>query len=91
MLGLPNFGHMTTFKNDLSHVIKFFWWRLWTEIMTSQPLHENVFILRKPTVANFADIIKIPTIIKKTFKSSKKVKRIRNYVFKCNLYLYFLV
>ena len=29
-------------------------------------------------VANFADIIKIPTIIKKTFKDSKKVKRIRN-------------
>ena len=29
--------------------------------------------------------------IKKTFKGLKKVKRIRNYVFKCNLYLYFLV
>ena len=29
-------------------------------------------------------------IIKKTFKDSKKVKRIRNYVLKCNLYLYFL-
>ena len=62
----------------------------WTEIMTSQPLYENAFILRRPTVANFADITKIPTTIKKNFKDSKKVKRIRNYVFKCNLYLYFL-
>ena len=60
------------------------------EIM-SQPLYENAFILKRPTVVNFADIIKIPTIIKKTFKDSKKVKRIRNYVFKCNLYLYFLL
>ena len=59
--------------------------------MTSQPSYENAFILRRPTVANFADIIKIPTIIKKTFKDSKKVKRIRNYMFKCNLYLYFVV
>ena len=60
--------------------------------MTSQPLYENVFVLRRPTVVNFADIIKIPAIIiKKTFKDSKKVREIRNYVFKCNLYLYFLV
>ena len=48
--------------------------------MTSQPLYENAFILRRPAVANFADIIKIPTIIKKSFKDSKKVKRIRNCV-----------
>ena len=27
MLALPNFGHMITFTNDLSHVIKLFWWR----------------------------------------------------------------
>ena len=40
--------------------------------MTSQPLYDNVFILRRPAVANFADIIKIPTIIKKTFKDSQK-------------------
>ena len=30
--------------------------------------------------------------IKRTFKDSKKVKRMRNYVLiKCNLYLYFLI
>ena len=43
-------------------------------------------------VANFADIIRIATMfIKATFKDSKKVKKIRNYILKCNLYLYFLV
>ena len=91
MLELPNFGHMTTFTIWFESRDKILLVASWTEIMTSQPLYENAFILRRPTVANFADIIKIPTIIKKTFKDSKKVKRIRNYVFKCNLYLYFLV
>ena len=39
-----------------------------------------------PRVANFADIIKTATMfIKTTFKDSEKVKRIRNYVLKCNL------
>ena len=42
--------------------------------------------------AYFADIIKTATkFIKTTLKDSKKVKRIRNYVLKCNLYLYFLI
>ena len=44
--------------------------------MMLQPLHQNAFILRRPKVANFADMIKIPT---------KKVNRIGNYVLKCNL------
>ena len=44
--------------------------------MTPQPLYENVFILRRPTVANFADIIKIPNSIKKAFKDSKKLKEL---------------
>ena len=40
----------------------------------------------------FADIIIIVIMfIQKIFKNSKKVKRIRNYVQKCNLYLYFLI
>ena len=51
---------------------------------------QNTFILRKPRVANFVDIIQT-IFIKTTFKVSKKVKRIRNYVLKCNLYLYFLI
>ena len=49
----------------------------WTEILTSQTLYQDAFILRRSTVANFADMIKIQTIIKKTFEDSKKVKRIR--------------
>ena len=53
---------------------------------------QNTFILRRPRVDNFADIIKIATMfIKTTFKGSKRVKRIRNYALKCNLYLYFLI
>ena len=44
--------------------------------MTSQPFYENVFILRKPTVANFADVIKIPTIIEKTPNDAKRLKEL---------------
>ena len=43
----------------------------------------NIFILQKPGLAIFADIMKTITIIfKTTFKDSIKVKRIRNYVSK---------
>ena len=47
---------------------------------------QNTVILRRPRVANFAVIIKIATIfIKTNFRNSKKFKRIKNYVLKCNL------
>ena len=50
------------------------------------------FILRRRGVAIFANIIKILTIfIKIIFKRSTKVKKNRNYVSKCNLYMYFLI
>ena len=53
---------------------------------------QTTFILRRPRVANFADMIKIATMfIKATFKYPNKSKRIRIYVSKCNLYLYFLM
>ena len=53
---------------------------------------KKIFILRRPGVAIFADIVKIMTMfIKNIFKDSRKVKRIRNNALKCNLYLYFLV
>ena len=43
-------------------------------------------------VSNFADIVKIAsTVIKKTLKDSEKLKSIRDYVLKCNLYLHFLI
>ena len=45
-----------------------------------------------PGVDIFADIIKIVTMFIKTItKDSRKVKRIRNYVSKSNLYVYFLM
>ena len=44
-----------------------------------------------PRVASFADIMKIATMFTKTtFKDSRKVKRTKIYVLKCNLYLFFL-
>ena len=47
---------------------------------------------KKAWVAIFADIIKILTFFVKTiFKDSRKVKRIGNFVSKCNLYMYFLI
>ena len=64
----------------------------WIEIITLKTLFENVIALGRPGVARFADIIKILTIfIKKVSKDSRKVKRDRNYVLKCNLYLYLLM
>ena len=47
---------------------------------------------KKAGVANFAGIIKIVTMfIKKILKDSRKLRRIRNYVSKCNLYHYSLI
>ena len=55
-------------------------------------LFQNVLILRRPSVAISADVIKIVSMfIKKIFEDSKKVKRIKNYVPKFNLYLCFLI
>ena len=47
--------------------------------MTSKIFLQNAFILITPTVANFADIIKIATMfITKTFKSSKLFVKIQS-------------
>ena len=49
--------------------------------MASQPLCQNTFILRRPRVASYADIINIATIFTEPiFKNSKKVERMKNYV-----------
>ena len=62
------------------------------EINYDVPLLQNIFILRRPRAINFAEIIKIAIMFTKTaFKNSRKEKRIRNYVLKYNLYLYFLM
>ena len=45
--------------------------------MTSLPLFQNTFILRRPRVAIFADIIKVLTMfIKKIVQDSEKVKEL---------------
>ena len=43
--------------------------------MTSQPLFQNTFILRRPGLAIFADIIQIVTMVKKQLlKTQEKSK-----------------
>ena len=62
MLELPNFAHMTTFTIWFESRDEIYLVALWAKFMTSQPLFQNALILRRPTVANFADIVKIPTM-----------------------------
>ena len=92
MLQLPNFGHMneSTIKFESREKILLVTSSTW--IMTSYILFKNTVILRRSWVAIFANIIQILTrFVKEIFKDSRKVKRIRNYESKCNLYLYFLI
>ena len=92
MLELPNIGHMNTSTIYLESCHKILSVTSSNEIMTSQPLFQNTVILRRHGVAIFADNIKIiRRIIKKKFKDSRKIKRIRTNASKCNLYLYFLI
>ena len=54
-----------------------------TDKMAPLTLIQSTIILRKPGVANLADIIKTTiTLIKRTFRNSKLVKRITNYASK---------
>ena len=72
-----------------SQVIKFCWWRHGQQLWLYNLYFKNLYF-KKARVAIFADIIKILTMfVKIILKDSKKVIRIRNYVSKCNLYLYF--
>ena len=53
---------------------------------------QQIFILKRPGVAVFADVIKIVTMFTKTIlKDSRNFRRNRNYVSKTNLYMYFLI
>ena len=92
MLELPNFGHMTKFTLSFESADKIVLVTSWAEIMPSKAFFQKIFISRRPGLANFADIIKILTmLIKVILKDSRKVRRIINYVSKWNLYLYFLI
>ena len=53
---------------------------------------QKIFFSRRRGIAIFGDIIKIVTMFIKTIlRDSRKVRRIRNYVSKWNLCLYFLI
>ena len=55
--------------------------------MTSETLFQNSFILRRPGVAIFSDIIKIVIIFIKTILTdSENVKRNKDYIPKYHLY-----
>ena len=74
---IPNFGHMTAFTVWFESRDKVFLVVSWTEIMTWHSSYQNAFILRRPSLANFADIIKISTMfIKKPLKTEKKLKEL---------------
>ena len=82
-LELPNFGHMTTFTVWFESRDKILLVASWAESMTSKPLYQNTFILRRPMVANFAEIVKnLIMFIKKAFKGSKKLKKLDDFRWK---------
>ena len=81
MLEWPNFGHMNKSTILIESRDEIILVTSRTGVMTPWPLFQNAVILRTPGVAIFVDTIKIITrFIKKIFKVSEKVKRIRNYV-----------
>ena len=80
IIELPNLGYMTTstrlFESHYTTLLV----TPWKEAVTSSHLFQNIFILGRPGVSIFADIIKITTMFVKTiFKDSKKVRGVRNY------------
>ena len=77
MLELLNFSHMTKSTISIESLDKTLLLTSCVEIMTSKHLYQNTYILTRPRVANFADIIKIATMfIKITFKDFKKLKEL---------------
>ena len=78
MLELPNFGHVAI------STIKF--------VSHGQMLWYYKLYFKKPSVAIFAEIIKIVIMFIKTiFKDLKEVKILRNYIPIFSIYLYFLI
>ena len=56
----------------------------WTELMASESLLQNTFILRRPGVAIFAGIIKIATMIIKTILKLKELEIMyQNIIYIC--------
>ena len=81
-LELPNIDHITTSTTQFQSREKILLVTSLAEIVTSSLLFQKNFNLR-PTVAIFADIIKILTIFTKTiFKDSRNTETIRNFISK---------
>ena len=72
MLKLPKIGHMTTSTILFESCEKNLLVTSHTEVMTSSPLFQNIFISRRPRVANFADIIKNSTMFTETTSEDSK-------------------
>ena len=83
-------GHMTKSARQLESsekILLFFMDRNYNVINFAL----KYLYLRMPGAAIFADIIKLqPCLLKHSLKT-KKVKKIKNYLLICNLYLYFLI
>ena len=77
MLELPNHGNMTTSAIEFDSRKKMLLVMSWTEILTSYPLLQNIFVLERPRVVIFANIIKaLIMFIKTIFLDSKKLKEL---------------
>ena len=76
VIELPSFGrYLTASAIYFESSDQFLLVTSWREIMTLYHLFQNIFILRRPIVVIFADIIKIVTMfIKAIFKDLKKLK-----------------
>ena len=89
LLELLHFGYMTMSRIELESHDKVLSLTIRKEIVILWPFFQNEISSRRG-ISNFADIIKIITkLIETTSNKSVKVKRIANYVLKCNFYLYF--
>ena len=85
MLQLFNFGHMTT--STIKIESSFHGQKLWCH-----NLRFKILCFKKARVVNFADISQFVTMVIRTnCKDWKKVKRVRSYLIKGNLHLYFLI
>ena len=77
MLELPNHGNMITSAIEFDSRKKMLLVMSWTEILTSYPLLQNIFVLERPRVVIFANIIKaLIMFIKTIFLDSKKLKEL---------------
>ena len=75
MLDLRNFGQMTKPTISLEPRDKALSLTSWTNIMMSQPLFQNIFILRRSRVAILADIIRVVTMFIRVVYELKKSQK----------------